>query len=456
MLNAIFFFSMYPILFLFYFIIKGECKIKRHTLLGIRISKDWLSDEEAGQLSEKYRRRMNRALLIFTLIPLITIPIPYFSIILTIWMVWLLALIAFYMLIIGQGYQELLHLKQERLPALNSDITYTELKGAGTIRTLKGFTFMPETLLCVAMLIFALLWLSNERLIIYSIALSCYALCTPLFYLIARWMDGMRTKVISTDSDVNVNYARASKMLWKSFWGLCIRINTLFSGILFVLVLLGMQSEELAYAFILWGSILYGILTMGCCAYIFHKKVQLEKQYQDKMDLPIADNEQAWIGGIIYYNPKDSHTFVSNKIGMGTTMNMATTPGKVTTLIGLLALLVIPLCCIWAMLEEFTPISLSIQNGSLTAAHWETAYEIPVESIEALTLLDELPKSSRVKGSGLENLYKGTFRISGEGRVEYFLNPQNGIFLRFTSEGTTYYMSGYDDAQTLEIYSALQ
>jgi len=41
---------------------------------------------------------------------------------------------------------------------------------------------------------------------------------------------------------------------------------------------------------------------------------------------------------------------------MGTTMNMATLGGKVLALIGIVSLLIIPISCVWIMMEEFTPI----------------------------------------------------------------------------------------------------
>ena len=55
----------------------------------------------------------------------------------------------------------------------------------------------------------------------------------------------------------------------------------------------------------------------------------------------------------------------------------------------------------------------------------------------------------------MDNLEKGTFRTSGDGKIQCFLNPQNDLFLRFTADGTIYYMSGFDDEETMAIYDAL-
>ena len=141
---------------------------------------------------------------------------------------------------------------------------------------------------------------------------------------------------------------------------------------------------------------------------------------------------------------------------MGTTVNLATPVGKANIGITLLTLLSIPIFCVYIMLEEFAPISLSIENEVLIAEHWKEDYSIPTTAITDLTLVAELPKSTKVSGSAMDHLLKGTFRNSEEGKMQLFLNPQNEIFLRFRSGGTTYYMSGFDDTETEAIYEALR
>ncbi len=457
MLNAIYFFTMYPTIFLMYFILKGEGKVKHHTLFGIRFSSDWLSEEECTLLQMEYRRRMNRYLLIFALIPFITLPIPYFSISLTIWMLWLLAVIAAFMLPYILSNRKLLALKQERQPSSNlGDITYTEMKNAGTVRIIKRFDFALPLLLSVLLTVFSLVFLHNERFEMYSILVITFAACTPLFYICALWMDRLKTTVISNDSDVNVNFSRACKKIYKNFWQLCIWSNTLFTAVILGIALLKPYTDISVMNFILWGSIAYCLLLLVYCGYMWNQKLKLDRQYQNKMDLTNDNDEKFWIGGMFYYNPKDSHTIVSKKFGIGTTYNMATNTGKVMTLIGAVAILSIPILCIWVMLEEFTPISLTITGDHLTAHHTKTEYSIPLNTIEEVSVLEELPRSTKVTGTGMDALYKGTFRNSQDGKVQYFLNPQNEWFIRFVSEDTIYYMSGYDDTETMVIFEYLQ
>ena len=425
-------------------------------LFGIQTSKNWISQEECDAIQYEYRRKMNRYLLIFVLIPFITLLIPYTSIAITVWMIWLMAAIVAFQLPFALNNKRLKQLKQERCGIkTDSNIIYPEIKPAGNIRALKKTDFLLPNLLCIGIVVFSLFCLHDERFELYSFLIITFAVCTPLFYLCALLMDRSKSKIISTDIDVNINYARATKKLWKDFSKTCIWFNTLFTAVLLAIVLLKNASVDFTIDVILWGSILYCVLLLFLCGFIWKKKLQLDEEYADKMDVADENDENAWIGGILYYNPKDPHTMVDKNFGIGTTVNMATPVGKTTTLIGILACLSIPILCVWMMMEEFTPISLSITNNTLIAEHWKTDYKIPVDSITDVTLLEELPRTSKVSGTGMDNLEKVTFRTSGDGKIQCFLNPQNDLFLRFTADGTIYYMSGFDDEETMAIYDAL-
>lgn len=149
---------------------------------------------------------------------------------------------------------------------------------------------------------------------------------------------------------------------------------------------------------------------------------------------------------------------VNKRVGIGTTMNMATPVGMGLTVFSALVLLAIPLVCVWLILEEFTPIRLSVQNDALTAEHLRVEYVIPLDQMEDVELLDadEMPRWSKVKGTGMDNLCKGTFHIRNEGNCEVFLNPQNQAFIRIDADGVTYYMSGVDDEDTLDIFEQMK
>lgn len=454
--NIILLVCMYPLLFLLYFIQKSEGKRKSDSLFGIRYSKDWLSDTEYRQFEEEYDHAMKRYLLILAVIPLLTFFIPYFSISFTIWMLWILAAIVLTMLPYYRENRKVLALKQERCGFLETEhITYAELKGAGEIRRVRWLKFAGPLLLCICFSVFSIFCFHGKRLVPFCIVVISFSLCTLLFFLCALSTDRGKTKVISSNSDINVNYTRATKNIWKNFWIISAWLNTAFvSFILAEMLLEEYFSISLSYL-ILWGSIVYALAETVVGIVLFTKYQKLSSQYQKYMDLPQNEEEQNWIGGMFYYNPRDRHTIVSKKVGIGTTVNFATPAGKVSGIFTALALLSIPVLCVWIILLEFTPISLTVSGNTLVARQLKNDYVIDISTIEDLTLEDEKPTVRRTSGTGMDNLQKGTFRNSTDGTIQLFWNPQNQLYLRLVSEDVIYYLGGYDDEETREVYEIL-
>ena len=77
--------------------------------------------------------------------------------------------------------------------------------------------------------------------------------------------------------------------------------------------------------------------------------------------------------------------------------------------------------------------------------------------IKEVELLTELPKMSRNHGTSMEEIRKGSYRIKEEGKsCEVFLNPQNTVFIRIETSLETYFISGFDDEETKEVYEMIK
>ena len=197
---------------------------------------------------------------------------------------------------------------------------------------------------------------------------------------------------------------------------------------------------------------------MGLLIPASRKIKKVEKHYEKERDIVVdGDDDRYWMWGLLYNNPKDKHTMVSQRVGMGTTVNIATKGGKIWWGVTVIVMLSLPVLLGWLIFEEFTPISLSINEDELHANHLKLEYEFPTAEIENLELVDDLPKLTKAVGSAMDTLAKGSFRIKGTGeKCILFLNPQNEKFLRFEVDGQVYYMSGFDDKETMDIYEAMK
>lgn len=329
---------------------------------------------------------------------------------------------------------------------------YVEMKEAGSVRRVKWFHFLPQTIISIVIFVWTLVMYPRVQIVAIPVLIGSFASVAPLFWIAAVWMDKQKNQPVSTDSDVNVNYSRAKKNLWKNFWMLCSWVNTVYT-----MSLLPSFDKDGRVTGGFWiGFVMYMLLTVVLCIWMLKKKAALDVAYEAKMDLVQPDDDDNWMWGLIYNNPKDKHFMVEKRVGVGTTVNVATVGGKAFVVFIGASLLCVPLLCIYLFFTEFTPIHLRIENNQLVATQVKEEHVIYLHSIQEAELVTELPKMSRNHGTSLSNLMKGSYKVKDVGHCEVFLNPQNTVFIRLEAYGETYYLGGFDDEETRAIYEELR
>lgn len=455
--QIIFFVAMYPVLFILYFVMRGIGEARNGYSFGLRMKMEWMKDEKALGIVQQYRKELRNTAIVLALIPLVTFFIPYMSVSFTIWMFWILAVIAVPMFPYVRGHQHMRELKQERgWKKQSSGRNLTEIKNVGKVRRVTLLPFLPPIIISVAAAVWSMVQFRGSTLGGLVGCVVIFALTTVFFYGVAVWMDRQKIEVISDDSDVNLNYARAKKNIWKNLWLMVAWVNTVFT----VFVVVDLYVDTWVTGAILIGSIVYTIVILALMLWAWKKILSVDARYQVRRDASsegVADDDDQWLWGMFYYNKKDKHVMVNQRVGIGTTMNLATPAGMGLTIAGCMVwILVIPISCIWLILEEFTPIQLAVEENVLVAEHLDVEYEIPISDMGSVTLIDEIPGWSKVSGTGMDQLCKGTFHIRNVGDCEVFLNPQNAVFLQIETADNIYYMSAPEDAITEAIYEELQ
>lgn len=448
--NIILIVCLYPFVLLMYVLLKNEATPKKKMYYGVTLTKEQQKTPEAEQIAKEYQKQMRWGLGILMLMPLPMVFIPWFSIFMCFWMVWMLASVFVFFIPFGIANNRLKALKLEKgWKETQEQPILTEIKDAGKIRRVKWYHFLPIGAVSIGIFVWVLL---NRQGQVLSIMIGSFAGFSFLFWAVAVWMDKQKTQIISTDSDVNVNYARAKKNLWKNFWVACAWVNVVYM----VCMLCVLKPTGTLNSLFWITTILYILLTAGLLLWLVKKKEALDKSYQSRMDALPVDDDDNWIWGMVYYNPRDNHSMVEKRVGTGTTVNMATPIGKGFTILCGASLLSVPLLCIWMILLEFTPIQLHIEENQVVAEHLKEDYAVPMHSIRSAELLTELPKMSRNHGTSIDNLQKGSYHIKDVGSCSVFLNPQNAVFLKLETAENVYYFSGSDDEETRLVYEALR
>lgn len=451
-LNIIFIVTCYPIIFLMYFIYRNA-KDRNGYCFGATLSKELKSDPAVEAIDAEYRKTFKKTMIVSGIIPLVTFFIPYLSIGFTIWMIWICFICFYPMVLFARTNKKIQELKKERGWNEASEVSYTDLKIAAVPRKVNLLTFLPSIILSIVPVIWSYVEFEDAGFVAFRICMVTFAVCTLMFYLCAVWTDKQKISVISEDSDTNMNYARAKKQVWKNFWLICAWVNTIFTWI----ILFAMYVRHFGMAIILWGSIVYGVGIIFLALWLVKKIQEVNRKYEVRKSVTNAsDNDKYWPYGLMYYNPKDTHIMVENRMGTGTAMNMATGVGKGMYIFASLCMLIIPVSCIWMIMLDFTPIRTEVVDDTIVCTHLSVEYEIPLEDIQEYTVLTDLPDVTKVNGTGMDNILSGTYEIYREGMFEAFLNPQNDLFIKIVTEDETYYISGFDDADTQEIIEDIE
>ena len=173
----------------------------------------------------------------------------------------------------------------------------------------------------------------------------------------------------------------------------------------------------------------------------------------------LVDEDDYWPLGLLgtyYYNENDSNNFVNARVGFNTTVNVAKPFGKGIMIFCGILILAMPFFGVWLIPDEFSTVEIVLTENSIEAHHTGIEYEILLEDIISYELLTDLPKISRIAGTGLDNVAKGIFSVKGIDRnCRLCLYPEAELFLLLETKEQIYLFGMKNTEQMQEIYDTL-
>lgn len=457
--------SILPVLLILYVMFAGMGKEQNNSLFGITLWQGAMKEERIQNLIKDYKKQVRRMMLILLLIQFLVYLPSYFSIMITLWMIWLFGMIIVMNIPYIQANKKMrmwktqYQLSQGESPQNN---TYADVSAATEE---KPKYFWKSTLIAgIAGFLPAVAAVILDKnvsnpaapdLWIIEIVLLSMALVGLICVWAVHHYNQQPVAVLTTESEVNIQFSRIRSYQWSKAFCILAWLTVVFSGVLLADFYLDSDNTIVV---LMVSCILYGLMPFvffGMSCYVIQKQ---KRRLLEGRELLLPEDDENWIWGMIYYNKNDSRFWVDKKVGIGFTSNMAK-PGAIILDVAAI-LLVIVLCGgagVWAMLEEFTPVKLAYENGQLTALHWKEEYEIEKEDIKSVTLLEELPNISRTNGTGMDIVYKGNFfSREYDRRFKVCLNPQEEPVLMIeTADGTWYLLGDNQAEQTMKIYEKL-
>ena len=444
-MNFLYALLVYPVLPLMYFQLRNETKPKKNIVLGVTIPYSALQSEKLQSITHSYKRALLR-FLICVHIPLI--PLFFTSKVSFVFggmMLWLTAVMAVGFGIYFRYHNRIRLWKQtqgwdSKESSAGAPVCVDVEAIAKGAPILSFWSYLPALLISLALPVYDFIAEPQAAdrwpMLLGSLSLTFVIAVLMLLDLILR----RRSEAVNDDSALNAALTQARRGHWCRCCLWCSYLTALQGPVLFLMTR-GTISE-------LWG--------MACiCLYVFallfvairaefacrHAQERLAGSVQN-----VTDTDGQWPLGMFYFNPEDKRLLVHNRVGTNSTFNIARPAGKVIMALSVLCILMLPFVSVLLISEETSPVVVTLEEDTLLISHAATKKSIPLEQIEDAALLETLPRSFRVAGTGLPTLLKGKFTMQGYAQSCWFcLNPKNGPFLTFMY-GDTRYVLNYSPA----------
>ena len=415
----------------------NEAKFKKNIVLGVTLPADAHEDAEVNAVLQRFRKYAIAACGILTAAAVIAALLP--GRMMTVWTLWIDFVIIMPYIPYVLANRSLKELKQKRGWTAEPRTVYGETS-AEPLRYLDWKLFIPPVLIALAPIV-----IEQELTVMYVLnALMCI-----LFAVLYRY--AYREKAEMVDSDVNRTNAltRVRRYNWGKMWLITSYAVSLIS------ILSGLLTKKPVIAI---------LLLLILCIAVCYEAVHLEmktRRMQEKLTADsgtgwYVDEDDHWIGGLIYFNPDDRNSIINSRVGMNSSVNMARPLGKVMMVMMVLLMAGMPFFGIVMDDVGTRPIVLSVEDGRLHADCGMSHYTVNTDEITGVELLDALPeKMTRRWGTGMEHYIQGNFG-SDRGSLNVMCDPACAPYIYLeTSNGKKYLFASREPAETEAVFRIL-
>ncbi len=463
-LGLIMFLCLVPVIWIMFLYMYPK-KWKDHKLvLGVNNRPEFKTGpaaDEVEQIVHKSRKQALCVAIVCTAIAAVLLPLKGLTLKTFIWTGFILIALSVFTVPFIIGHREMMAVKRKLGIGSDKGINYIDLKTAGNIHALKAVTILIPNAAGLAVVVLALL--TDLKLISFSviydggftatIVMGTYWLAGLLITFGAYIVDNMKNTVISADSDVNANYNRAKKKNLADMSVAFLWLNTIYLMILYLMLVFGYSDMLMMISIGIYLAVIMTEMVI-----FVRSNIKIDERYQKEIAL-ISDDDEYWLGGLLYYNPTDRRLMVEKHAGIGSTINMAHPGGKIISVLLVISLVFTLLSVIWIGMLESTPLSLRIDDGKLVCHQLRDEYVIPFDDIAEIEYGEDMTKlrMSRTAGVGMDTLLKGDFYVEGVNGCKVFLAPAGKAYIHIvTVRGKHYYISGSTSDDTRRAFEELR
>ncbi len=181
--------------------------------------------------------------------------------------------------------------------------------------------------------------------------------------------------------------------------------------------------------------------------------MQLKKEYSSTT----YDEDDFYLWGIFYNNPKDKRLFVNYRTGSNSTVNIANLGGKIIAGIIVLMIAIVPFTGVFLTTLDNSPIKLNVTENCIIAENGLTEYTVTLSESDKITLVNELPQGLYRKiGTATETLLKGRFTATEYGNITLCLDQTVPPYILIETQDSNYLFGTRDSITTNQVFVQIQ
>ena len=444
--DEIMLFAIYlAMLGILYGIARSSARRQKGLLFGVTVPEAALDLPEVQAIIRRFKWETD--LLALAMVP-VYVPLFFLRsmwVLFSLWIVLFYAAITVPYLPYFKARKQMKQIKKEQgwavTPPLRLRVVDTNASQAALPKPIGLWTLVPPLVLSLVPV-----FLPGRTAAARGVAISD-ALVIVVCWAAGRWTFRRKGEMVTADTALNQTLQRVRRAAWDRFWRFmrwgCAGLNFLMGTV---------QNAGIA----VFGSIAFLILLMGGTLWM-ELRLRRTQERLTKGAAALADEDDVWLLGSLYYNPADTRVMVAKRLGLGSTINLATPIGK--WMMAVLIVIIVGTLFIGPAMgaANSIPTELEITGSTLVASHGKSEkYTISTDRITDAQLRSALPECSRTAGTGLDHYLEGDFYVTGEGQAYFCLDPTAAVFLRVEAGGIVYWFTGDSAEETCAIAAQLE
>ncbi|MHA7966400.1 DUF5808 domain-containing protein [Paenibacillus sp. CAU 1782] len=277
---------------------------------------------------------------------------------------------------------------------------------------------------------------------------------TVVMFLLYRVFSKGRSRPDS-GSAANAALHSAARRYWSVMWLALALFEAVNAFIAYAVLRDGLSSD-----FSIWmgGIMMVSLIPLVVIIAVNNKIRGLEYRYADTNGKAyLGDDDEFWRHGLVYYNPDDASMLVRKRIGIGSTVNMATRGGKLLVYGGaaLAAAILIPVLLLLARGDAVAPSLIINEDGTASIVNTEYPYSFSLEDMLEVKLEDQLPSGFRSNGVATSLYARGNFSLNELGDAKLYVFKKSPPFIVIKLPDLYVVFNEDQAAATTELYNEL-